>query len=64
MFNSICAIDLKQKVTQTFNASMKTNVKEVEVHVTGPFQNAKWCGARVRGTKTLKTLHFKSFLVD
>ena len=23
-----------------------------------------WCGARVRGTKTLKTLHFKSFLVD
>ncbi len=23
-----------------------------------------WCGARIRGTKTLKTLHFKSFLVD
>jgi hypothetical protein len=25
---------------------------------------ALWCGARVRGTKTLKTLHFKSFSVD
>jgi hypothetical protein len=23
-----------------------------------------WCGARVRGTKTLKTLHFRSFSVD
>jgi hypothetical protein len=38
--NSICATDLKQKVAQKVNASMKTNVKEVEVHVTGPFQNA------------------------
>jgi hypothetical protein len=37
MFNIICATDLKQKVVQKVNASMKTNVKEVEVHVTGPF---------------------------
>jgi hypothetical protein len=41
MFNSICATDLKQKVSQKGNASMKTDVKEVEVHVTGPFQHAK-----------------------
>jgi hypothetical protein len=40
MFNSICAADLRKKVNQKVNASM-TNVKEVEVHVTGPFQNAK-----------------------
>jgi hypothetical protein len=24
----------------------------------------QWCGARIRGTKTPKTLHFKSFWVD
>ncbi len=41
MFNSLCATDLKLKVAQKANASMKTNVKEVKVHVTGPFQNAK-----------------------
>ncbi len=41
MFNSICATDLKQKVAQNVNASMKTNAKEGEVHVTGPFKNAK-----------------------
>jgi hypothetical protein len=26
--------------------------------------SCKWCGAHVPGTKTLKTLHFKNFLVD
>ncbi len=41
MFNSICATDLKQKVAQKVNASMKADVKWVEVHVTGPFQNAE-----------------------
>jgi hypothetical protein len=41
MFNSICVTNLKQKVAQKVDASMKANVKELEVHVTGPFQNAK-----------------------
>ncbi len=41
MFNSICATDLKQKVAQNSNASMKTELKEVEVHVTEPLRNDK-----------------------
>ncbi len=38
MFDSICETDLKLKVAQKVNASMKTNVKEVNVHVAGPFR--------------------------
>jgi hypothetical protein len=41
MFNSIRATDLKQKVSHKVDASMKTNVKEVEAYVTGPVRNAK-----------------------
>jgi hypothetical protein len=41
MFYSICVTDLKQKFDHKVNASMETNVEEVEVHVAGPFQNAK-----------------------
>ncbi len=39
---------------------------ELEVVVASSmlFFKEGWCGAHVCGTKTLKTLHFKSFLVD
>ncbi len=36
------AADLRQKVAQTINQSMRRiNAKHLEVHVSGPFQNKK-----------------------
>ncbi len=42
LMKKINAADLKQKVAQTINQSMRRiNAKHMEVHVSGPFQNKK-----------------------
>ncbi len=42
LMKKINVADLKQKVAQTINQSMrKINAKHFEVHVSGPFQNNK-----------------------
>ena len=38
LMKKINAADLKQKVAQTINQSMRINAKHLEVHVSGPFQ--------------------------
>ncbi len=42
LMEKINAADLKQKVAQTINQSMRRiNAKHMKVHVSGPFQNKK-----------------------
>jgi hypothetical protein len=47
LMETINVADLKQKLAQNINLSMKNNAKHLEVHVSGPFQGKKM--ARVIG---------------
>jgi hypothetical protein len=47
LMKKINVADIKQKLAQNINLSMKNNAKHLEVHVSGPFQNKKM--ARVIG---------------
>jgi hypothetical protein len=41
LMEKINAADLKQKLAQNINLSMKNNAKHLEVYVSGSFQNKK-----------------------
>ncbi len=47
LMETINIADLKQKLAQNINLSIKNNAKHLKVHVSGPFQNKKM--ARIIG---------------